>query len=182
MRKTLNSKRSKEHGRSKNRKARKRSRCKRSNQGPSTYSDTSRYGHMRAKLIPLHIPLIVAAALPLVSEGLILNSEKQALGDNHRFETSSTSFFQSIDRDGDGTVARAELSEFLWTSIGGTELDEGSEIESEIDSVMKNLDKRSDGLEEKDVFDYWKKLEKLLTVDEVAEWVEHAVQLPDVAK
>ena len=141
-----------------------------------------RHGPMRAKLIPLHIPLMVAAALPLASQGIILNSEKNALGDNHRSETSSTSFFQSIDRDGDGTVARSELSEFLETSIGGAEFDEASEIKSAIDLAMKKLDFGSDGLEEKDVFNYWKKLEKLLTVNAVAEWMEYAVQLPDVAK
>ena len=182
MTKRLNPKRSKGNIRS-FKKDQKRSRL--SCSSSTSYYGASPHAHstrVKQKFMPLHISLLVVAALPLATEALILKTERHALGDNQRSETSSSSFFQSIDRDGDGTVARSELSEFLETSIGGTEFDEASEIKSEIDSVMKKLDLRSDGLEEKDFFNYWNKLEKLLTVEEVAEWVEHAVQLPDVAK
>jgi len=110
----------------------------------------------------------------------IVEIEGHTIGDNHRSATSSKSFFDSVDKDGDEILGRSELSHFLYENIGGSSLDEESEVEREITSIMKRLDlNRDDGLDSKDVFGYWKSVESLLTVEEVAEWVVHAVQLPE---
>jgi len=97
-----------------------------------------------------------------------------------RSSSSSSSFFKSVDRDGDGVLRAAEVGEFLKNEIGGTAFDTSSEIESEVESVMLSLDRNQDeGLDASDVFAYWNHLESLLTAEEVAEWVVHAVQLPE---
>lgn len=69
---------------------------------------------------------------------------------------------------------------FVMKNIGGSDFDdEVNEVRPEVDRMMKNLDlNNDDGLDTGDVTSYWEKLESLLTVDEVADWVVHAVQLP----
>lgn len=103
------------------------------------------------------------------------------IGDKFRSETSSASFFKSVDSDGDGTIGKSELSKFLEQQIGGSAFDEVAEIEEEVGSMMKKMDLNEDGSLDynKDVLTHWSALETLLTVDEVAEWVVHAVQLPE---
>jgi len=102
------------------------------------------------------------------------------IGDEHRSETSSANFFSSIDRDGDGTLGRPELSDFLKFEIGGDELDTNEEVEPVVESLLSRLDLNAEnGLDAGDVNDYWKKnLDRLLGVDDVAEWLAHAVQVP----
>ena len=101
------------------------------------------------------------------------------IGDNHRSYKSSKSFFASVDLDGDGQIYRPELSLFLQEMIGGSAFDEEEEINEEVDSVFDKMDKSGDGSVELGEFNrFWEKLEELLTVDEVAEFIVHAGQLP----
>jgi len=101
------------------------------------------------------------------------------IGDSHRSSKSSQSFFASVDLDGDGHILKPELSKFLAHMIGGSAFDEDKEIENEVGSIFDKLDLEGDGkLEIGDVQSYWEKLVNLLTVDEVAEWIVHAGQLP----
>eukprot|EP00586_Coscinodiscus_wailesii_P008032 CAMPEP_0172522172 /NCGR_PEP_ID=MMETSP1066-20121228/292977_1 /TAXON_ID=671091 /ORGANISM="Coscinodiscus wailesii, Strain CCMP2513" /LENGTH=703 /DNA_ID=CAMNT_0013305147 /DNA_START=247 /DNA_END=2355 /DNA_ORIENTATION=+ len=106
------------------------------------------------------------------------------IGDGVRSASSSSSFFKSVDRDGDGLLRASEVANFLTHSIGGSAFDTSSEVDTEVSNVMRTLDQnRDDGLDKSDVMAHWTTLESLLTADEVAEWVEHAVQLPeDVAQ
>jgi len=102
------------------------------------------------------------------------------IGDEHRSATSSANFFSSIDRDGDGTLGRPELSHFLKFEIGGDELDTNEEVQPVVESILSILDLNAEyGLDEGDMNVYWKKnLDGLLGLDDVAEWLEHAVQVP----
>ena len=101
------------------------------------------------------------------------------IGDSHRSSNSFQSFFDSVDLDGDGKIRRPELNIFLSDKIGGTAFDEQNEIETEVGSIMDELDLEGDGrLEMGDVSSYLDKVESLLTVEEVAEWIVHAGQLP----
>ncbi len=101
------------------------------------------------------------------------------IGDEHRSHTSSKHFFNNIDQNRDGKLAQSELSQFLMNHIGGLTLDTADEAQSEAEAILDRLDhNKDDSLDTKDVFSYWKSLESLLTVDEVAEWVVHSVQLP----
>jgi Ca2+-binding EF-hand superfamily protein len=101
------------------------------------------------------------------------------LGDEHRSETSSEQFFNFIDKDRDGKLGQSELSQFLIAHIGGSTLDEVAEAKKEAEAIRVRLDQnKDDELDSKDIFRYWKSLESLLTVNEVAEWVVHSVQLP----
>jgi len=102
------------------------------------------------------------------------------IGDEHRSTTSSANFFSSIDRDGDGTLGRPELSHFLKFEIGGDELDTNEEVQPVVESILSILDLNAEyGLDEGDMNVYWKKnLDGLLGLDDVAEWLEHAVQVP----
>lgn len=102
-----------------------------------------------------------------------------SLGDETISEVSSHRFFQSVDRDGDGILEARELAYFLEDSIGGTPFDTTSEVNDEVHEVMQALDRdKQEGLEEGDVFAYWNHLESLTNADEVKEWIENALQLP----
>lgn len=68
---------------------------------------------------------------------------------------------------------------FLKDRIGGSQFDNSETIRSEVGQVMKALDLNHDnGLEMADVEGYWRRLESLLTAEEVSEWIVLAVQLP----
>ena len=104
----------------------------------------------------------------------------KAIGDYKRSPSSAFTFFSTIDRDGDGKLEPEEVASFLREEIGGTDFDSTYEVETEVIKMMEDLDTNHDHtLDQADVFAYWKKLESLLTADEVAEWVVHAVQLPE---
>lgn len=105
--------------------------------------------------------------------------EGHTIGDSHRSSQSFQSFFKSVDLDGDGKIRRPELDRYLKETIGGSAFDEVEERENEVGIIMDKMDLEGDGrLEMGDVNSYWEKLESLLTVDEVAEWIVHAGQLP----
>jgi len=119
--------------------------------------------------------------LPDTENSNRVDIEGYTLGDKHRSEASSASFFSSIDRDGDGTLRRTELSNFLRDKVGGEEFDTNEEREQEIENVLTRLDLNADdGLDEEDVMSYWKKnLDGLFGVEDVAEWIVNAAQLPN---
>jgi len=97
-----------------------------------------------------------------------------------RSTSSSYLFFKSIDLDGDGTVRSSELSDFVTQKIGGSAFDADDEVEEGVSNAMAAIDGDNDGgLDPSDMFAYWTELESLLTADEVAEWIVHAVQLPE---
>jgi len=135
--------------------------------GVTTLSPSSQY---------MHFPI---RQKPEIQKMTRVEIEGYTIGDEHRSETSSASFFSSIDRDGDGTLRRPELSSFIRDRIGGEPFDTHEEREREIESVLTRLDLNANGLDEVDVMSYWKKnLDGLLGVEDVAEWLVHAVQLP----
>mmetsp|Transcript_30485 Transcript_30485/g.45388 ORF Transcript_30485/g.45388 Transcript_30485/m.45388 type:complete len:775 (-) Transcript_30485:319-2643(-) len=106
--------------------------------------------------------------------------DKPLIGDKHRDEASAFSFFSSVDEDGDGMLEPPEVANFLRESIGGTAFDTQAEVETGVNKIMEKLDRNHDlGLDKSDVEAYWKHLESLLNADEVADWVVHAVQLPE---
>ena len=114
-------------------------------------------------------------------EGLQVSSREDlsVIGDLIRSEESASSFFKLVDRDGDGTLRAPEVAEFLRESIGGSSFDEKSEVDTEVLNIMNRLDRNQDEvLDQDDIFSHWKQLERLLTTEEVAEWVQYAVQLP----
>ena len=98
-----------------------------------------------------------------------------------RSNESSTSFFQSVDTDGDGILRAAEVANFLEHEIGdASSFVTSYEISSEANRVIRALDQNEDEtVEQKDIMEYWDHMENLLTAEEVEEWVVHAVQLPD---
>ena len=108
-----------------------------------------------------------------------VENEGFTIGDEHRSKKSTNSFFSSIDQDRDGTLTRPELSSFLYEKVGGVNFDEKEEVDRGIDIIIKNLDQnKDDGLDVGDVTSYLKSLDRVLGVKEVADWIEHAVQLP----
>jgi len=102
------------------------------------------------------------------------------IGDMTRSDSSSSRFFHSIDRDGDGILEKPEMESFVRETIGGSAFDTSAEVEAGVDQVLESLDRDHDeGLDRGDVLAYWMQLESLLTAEEVSEWVVHAVQLPE---
>jgi len=98
-----------------------------------------------------------------------------------RSDESSTSFFQSVDKDGDGKLGAAEVVNFLEHEIGDTSSFVTTyEISSEANRVIRALDQNKDSaVEQHDVMEYWDHMENLLTAEQVEEWTVHAVQLPE---
>jgi len=78
----------------------------------------------------------------------------------------------------------SRLESYVGGAIGGHVLDSSEEIDAGIASIFANADLDADAqLSPADMRHYWTKLGSLLSVAEVGEWVEHAVQLPrDVAR
>jgi len=107
-------------------------------------------------------------------------SERQAIGDHKRSPSASFTFFSHLDLDGDGKLGEKEVASFLWEEIGGADFDSTSEVNTEVDNVIRDLDVNHDmTLDRSDIFQYWAKMETLLTCEEVADWVVFAVQLPE---
>lgn len=117
---------------------------------------------------------------PLSNDGTVSPLDKHVIGDNKRSEQSSSNFFSFIDQNGDGILGTIELANFVQNYIGGTDFDTPEEVNSEVQSIIQNLDINKDvTLDKNDVYSYWMKLESLLTAEQVAEWVIYAVQLPE---
>jgi len=123
----------------------------------------------------------VSHSLPQSNSSGRVEIEGFTIGDGHRSENSSTSFFTSIDRDGDGNLDRPELSNFLRKRIGGNPFNTKGKLDREIESILTRLDlDADDDLDQLDVSSYLKNnLDGLLGVEDVIEWLTHAVQLPD---
>ncbi|CBN76750.1 n/a [Ectocarpus siliculosus] len=86
--------------------------------------------------------------------------------------------FERADKDKNGVIGDEEI-QYLVERAGGSLLDDASEIEAGVASVIKNLDRNADqALSRSDLNTYWDRLGTLLTVDEAAQWVLHAAQLP----
>ena len=128
----------------------------------------------------VYIPFCLIIVSTLIFNFCCLATVTSTLGDGKRSPESSYTFFQSVDRDGDGVLKAEEVAYFLEDHIGGASFDTSSEVNDEVFSLMKDLDRdHEEGLDKGDVFAYWNNLESLLTVDEVKEWVENALQLPE---
>ena len=109
-----------------------------------------------------------------------IHNTQSIIGDSSRDFLSSTVFFDSIDRDGDGTLRHKELFNYILQSIGGSDFDIKAEVEYEISTMMEKFDINLDqGLDNKDFNSFWKVLDNLLTVEEVADWIMYACQLPE---
>ncbi|KAL9188499.1 hypothetical protein ACHAXT_006877 [Thalassiosira profunda] len=101
------------------------------------------------------------------------------LGDGIRSAEATGVFFDSLDTDGDGTIEPDEVAVFLRDEIGGKQFDTQSEVDEEVGTIMERLDhNHNNELEMSDLIDYWMQLEKLLSPEEVAEWIVYSVQLP----
>lgn len=102
-----------------------------------------------------------------------------SLGDVKHSIDSSGSFFDYMDKDGDGAIEPEEIAMFLQNKIGGEEFDTQSEVDDEVGTIMARLDhNHNNELEMSDMLIYWNQLENLLTAEEVAEWIVYSVQLP----
>lgn len=105
--------------------------------------------------------------------------EVAQLGDGRRSSEASGSFFDFLDRDGDGSLGTEEVALFLRDQIGGSQFDTQLEVDNEVETVMERLDKNDNNeLEMSDILDYWMQLESLLTAEEVRDWIVYSVQLP----
>ncbi|KAJ8612240.1 hypothetical protein CTAYLR_002952 [Chrysophaeum taylorii] len=101
------------------------------------------------------------------------------IGDFETSERDASLLFDILDADADGEVEQAELEAFVGDAIGGHVLDSREEIEAGVASILDAADSNADArLSTAETFAYWKTLGSLLSVDEVAQWVEHAAQLP----
>ncbi|CAM9278012.1 unnamed protein product [Chrysoparadoxa australica] len=90
-----------------------------------------------------------------------------------------TELLNECDSDQDGNMNVDDIRRVV-EAMGGINLDEISEVNAAIASVFRHIDKDADqALSHKDLLSYWKRLGKLLNVEEAADWVKHAAQLDD---
>lgn len=137
--------------------------------------------HILSILPTMSVFTFVVIVITTLTHQVKLNiSPNTGLGDGKRSPESSSTFFQSVDRDGDGILKAQEVAFFLEDSIGGSSFDTTSEVNEEVNSLMRDLDRdENEGLDKGDVYAYWNHLESLLTAEEVKEWIENALQLPE---
>lgn len=126
----------------------------------------------------LNVPLILLLLL-IGFPSCFSNTRGGELGDAITSDESRDIFFASMDNNGNGRITVDELTGYI-EDTGGNSLDETSEIQSAVSSVLKTLDLNEDKILKKDDFSlYWKSLSSLLSVEEVADWVEHALLMPE---
>jgi len=102
----------------------------------------------------------------------------ECIGDGRTSPASSRAFFQGLDIDADGVVEKHEMIEHL-THFGGKALDEPDEIQRSMEYAFRRVDTNKDGeLDAAESHFFWRQLGSMLSVDEVAEWVVHGLQLP----
>ncbi|CAM9409538.1 unnamed protein product [Chrysoparadoxa australica] len=90
----------------------------------------------------------------------------------------SAEIFAGLDGNADGVWGEQEMKEFV-KSVGGVGLDEREEIDGGVAQIMNHLDVDEDhAITVKDLQQTFSTLGSVLTVDEAADWVVNAVQLP----
>ena len=91
-------------------------------------------------------------------------------------EVGQSSFFTSSDADGDGTLGRAELHTVL-ERLG---VHEGDHLFHAVSTLDRDL---QGGIQVTELMRHWSdKLRALLTVEDVCDWITHAVELPQYAE
>jgi hypothetical protein len=114
---------------------------------------TMRSKHCWKRLLLSYIVVIVGIA-PILSS----TSNGGELGDEITSDESRDIFFASLDNNGNGKISVDELTGYI-EDTGGNSLDEKSEIQSALSSVLKTLDLNEDKVLKKDDFAiYWKSL------------------------
>ncbi len=107
------------------------------------------------------------------------NAPRKSISDGHRSLTSSDAFFSSLDLDSSGVLTANEIKTFLGGFAADDRLDEPQEIEAAVEGMVTRLDRHDDGsISRGDINSYLTGIESLLNLDETADWVTHAVQLP----
>ena len=96
-------------------------------------------------------------------------------------EVGQSAFFTSSDADGDGTLGRSELHR-LFDRFGVNEVVTGSRQDTVIQAVSALDRDLQAGIQVSDLLQHWsEKLTALLTVEDVCDWITHAVELPQYA-
>lgn len=102
--------------------------------------------------------LLLLCILLFLFEPISPSSLSGELGDKITSEESRDIFFASLDNNGNGKITLDELTGYI-EGTGGNSLDEQSEIQSAVSSVLKTLDLNQDEILKKDDFAlYWKSL------------------------
>ena len=117
------------------------------------------------------------AARPLA----VVAPASRRLGGTSPSPNGANAFMRGVERTTEGAddlqLGRAEVQEFL-EELGSENFDEAGEVTRGVGDVFGRLDKGNDGLISlKELTRYWNKLQTLVTVEDVADWVTNAVQL-----
>jgi len=89
--------------------------------------------------------------------------------------------FESIDSDGDGVLEPSEMSSII-RNIGHDDFDDEHEIKSGVERSLEFLDANDDdSVSSGDVSRFLSNIKSLLTVEEVVDWIQYAVMLPQYA-
>ena len=115
------------------------------------------------------VVLVIAACVALVIRGHVAGRERRIAFDG---------FFKRVDGDGDGELSVRELSKFFRTSVGGEELDQSHEVLAAARGTLSRMDfggGKTVSLAELGAHAN----ARLLSAQEVGEWIEHGVRLPE---
>mmetsp|Transcript_24032 Transcript_24032/g.50100 ORF Transcript_24032/g.50100 Transcript_24032/m.50100 type:complete len:715 (+) Transcript_24032:298-2442(+) len=136
---------------------------------------------MASKCLAL-VTLLFLLTKDLTKEGAWkVEAISDSIHDGHRSTSSSSAFFNLLDGNGDGLMTASEISRFIRERFRGDDrLDEESEIDKAVKSVVSKLDLHEDGsLSLSDMNSHLLNLDSLLNLDETYDWIVHACQLPD---
>lgn len=131
--------------------------------------------------------VLAAAALPCGAPLDLLGSDPpsvvpptsgNAIGDGRASDSSSKEFFLALDENMDGKVGKTEIRNVI-VAFGGRSLDEPEEIDASLNSLMSRIDINNDrALSPADINTHLHRMGAVLTVDAVADWIVHGLQLP----
>jgi len=98
-------------------------------------------------------------------------------------EASGSPLFKETDANGDGTINAAEVVHYLERNGAKEVIFKGDAVllgQSALDAVAR-LDLNTNGVQGSELVRNWDTLAQLATTNEVADWVSHAVLLPQYA-
>lgn len=126
--------------------------------------------------------LYIIATFIALSEALEHSSTcSEGLVEHPVLRSVTSDFFNNLDENGDGVLEPFEIRDFVEELEGTTVSSHGTaDIDHKVEKMMSNLDADADAeVTLADLQRRFSRLGSLLTVSEAADWVVHAVSLPE---
>jgi Ca2+-binding EF-hand superfamily protein len=122
-------------------------------------------------------------AVWLLSSSSVCGSAVPLPTHTNRDDRRASKFFHSVEKKTEGpddqVIRKDELKDLLENSLGSEHFDDASEVADGVDEAFSKIDVGGDGsISLSEMTSFWSRLDSLQSVNDVADWVRYAVQLP----